>query len=228
MLNRYMTRFAAALAYLDRGWAALALCPQNHIGVSDFHLETCHHPGKRPLGRWKQWQSRLPTRDELAAQWQCVPEANVGVILGSVSGLVGIDIDGQHGPQLLYEISGGDLPSTLTFLTSRGMRLLLAIEPGMVVKTWARRREGSEVKVLGEGSLTVMPPSMHATGHPYRWTHGHGPGQTPLASAPRWVLKPTPPARTGRAVRGRWDGQPDWGHHRRQSGRWGLWELCPG
>jgi hypothetical protein len=191
-----MTCFAAALAYLDRGWAVLALCPPHHRGVNDFHRETCQHPGKRPLGRWKQWQARLPTKEELTDQWGCVPDANVGVILGSVSRMVGIDIDGPLGSQLLDEISDGDLPETLAFSTSRGMRLLYRIEPGAVLKTWAHRRDGSEVKVLGEGSLTVMPPSRHVSGHRYRWGHGRGPGQTPLAPAPRWVTKPKPPMRS--------------------------------
>jgi len=134
----------------------------------------------------------MPTKEDLNEQWESVPDANVGVILDSVSGIIGIDIDGRDGPQLLDEISDGDLPETLTFSTSRGMRLLFTIEPGMVVKTWAHRREGSEVKVLGEGSLTVMPPSVHARGCRYRWMHGRGPGRTTLAAAPSWVTKPTP------------------------------------
>src|SRR6476646_3971140 len=94
-------RFRAALSYLSRGWASLALCPPNHRGVEEFHRATCQHPGKRPLGRWKEWQSRLPTEDELFAQWNSVPRANVGIVLGQVSGLVGIDVDGPEGEDLL-------------------------------------------------------------------------------------------------------------------------------
>jgi hypothetical protein len=78
----------AALAYLDRDWAALALCPPGHEGVPDHHVRSCRQPGKRPLGRWKAWQGRLPTLEEVAAQWELVPRANVGVVLGAVSGLV--------------------------------------------------------------------------------------------------------------------------------------------
>jgi hypothetical protein len=182
--------FRAALSYLDRGWAALALCPPGHRGVTDHHRASCQHPGKRPLGRWKGWQSRLPTLEELAAQWELVPGANVGVVTGRVSGLVGIDVDGPEGERLLREVSGDEgTPGTLTFRTARGVRLLYALEPGTVARSWSVRGDGSEVKVLGEGGLTVMPPSRHASGVMYRWVRLRGPGRTPLAVAPEWILR---------------------------------------
>ena len=118
----------AALAYLGRGWAALAVCPPDHRDVPTFHGATCSKPGKRPLGPWKAWQARLPALDEVVAQWELVPPANVGIVLGSVSGLVGVDVDGEEGERILGELSGGDLPRTLTFTTGRGRRLLYAID----------------------------------------------------------------------------------------------------
>jgi hypothetical protein len=44
--------------------------------------------------------------------------------------------------------------------------------------------------VLGQGSLTVMPPSKHVSGKHYRWLRGHGPDDGPLAHASEWVSKP--------------------------------------
>ena len=185
--------FRAALSYLDRGWAALALCPPGHRGVTGWHRATCQSPGKRPLGRWKGWQSRPPTLEELAAQWEAVPGANVGVVTGRVSGLVGIDVDGPEGERLLREASGDEgTPDALTFRTARGIRLLYALEPGTTVRTWSIRRDGSEVKVLGEGGLTVMPPSRHACGVLYQWARSRGLGR--LATAPDWVLRGRGPA----------------------------------
>lgn len=118
----------AALGYLGRGWAALAVCPPDHRDVPTFHGATCSKPGKRPLGPWKAWQARLPALDEVVAQWELVPAANVGIVLGPVSGLVGVDVDGEEGERILGELSGGDLPRTLTFTTGRGRRLLYAID----------------------------------------------------------------------------------------------------
>ena len=185
--------FRAALSYLDRGWAALALCPPDHRGVPGFHPTFCLHPGKRPLGRWKGWQSRLPTLEELSGQWEAVPRSNVGVVMGRVSGLVGIDVDGPEGERLLQDASGEEgIPGTLAFMTARGFRLLYAFDPDTTVRSWSIHQEASELKVLGEGSLTVMPPSRHATGKTYRWVRG----RRPLAEAPGWVFrKPRTPGR---------------------------------
>jgi hypothetical protein len=134
--------------------------------------------------------------EEIAAQFEGVPAANVGVITGQVSGLVGIDVDGPEGQRLLRETSGDEgTPDTLTFRTTRGVRVLYALEPGMTVRSWSIRRGGSEVKVLGEGSLTVMPPSRHVSGKMYRWLRGRGPGQVKLAVVPQWVGRPTQGAR---------------------------------
>jgi hypothetical protein len=121
-------RLKAAQGYLGRGWAALAVCPPDHRAMPPFHRATSQKPAKRPLGPWKQWQSRLPDLDEVVAQWELVPAANVGVVLGPVSGLVGVDVDGEEGERILGEQSGGDLPWTLTFTTGRGRRLLYAID----------------------------------------------------------------------------------------------------
>jgi hypothetical protein len=179
----------AALAYLGRGWAALAVCPPDHQDVPPFHRATCSKPGKRPLGPWKAWQTRLPTLDEVVGQWELVPAANVGVVLGAVSGLVGVDVDGEEGERILGEASGGDLPRTLTFTTGRGRRLLYAIDGDSDVPTRTLSGRGGEVKVLAAGTLTVMPPSRHASGKKYSWVRRRGPGDIRAAWAPEWLWR---------------------------------------
>jgi hypothetical protein len=177
----------AALSYLGRDWAAIAICPPNHEGVPEFHKRTCRKTGKRPLGRWKAWQTRLPTLDELVAQWEMVPAANVGIVLGPVSGLVGVDLDGPSGEEALREMSGGDLPRTLEFATGRGRRLLYAIPEGIEIISQALRGGGGEI--LAQGSLTVMPPSRHANGKRYRWHRRRGPTDIRPAWAPEWLWR---------------------------------------
>jgi hypothetical protein len=182
----------AALGYLGRDWAALAVCPPDHRDVPEFHSRNCRKPGKRPLGRWAAWQTRLPTLDELTAQWELVPTANVGIALGPVSGLVGIDVDGAEGQAILRGVSRGDLPATLTFATARGTRLLYALPKEVVVATRTFGGSGGEVKVLGPGTVTVMPPSRHASGKRYRWLPGRGPGDIHPTAAPEWLWREEP------------------------------------
>ena len=109
----------AALDYLRRGWSALALCPPDHVGVGRSHGKGCSSPGKAPWGDWKEYQERLPTEAELRDKWQALPNANVGVALGPVSGLMRIDVDGPAGEAMLAELSDGDLPETLEFVSGR-------------------------------------------------------------------------------------------------------------
>jgi hypothetical protein len=112
----------AALRYLEEwAWCSIALCPPDHFGVGSAHRRTCRSPGKRPLGLWDHWQRRLPTKADLLAQWEQAPTANVGVVLGAVSGLMGIDVDGREGDALLQPLSGGDLPATLASSPREGI-----------------------------------------------------------------------------------------------------------
>jgi hypothetical protein len=129
----------------------------------------------------------LPTVEELAAQWDLAPRSNVGIVLGRVSGLIGIDVDGPDGERLLQVASGKEgTPGTLAFRTGRGFRLLYSLEAGLTIRSWSLRRDRSEMKVLGEGSLTVMPPSLHLSGKRYSWFLG----RRKVTMMPEWVRRP--------------------------------------
>jgi hypothetical protein len=185
-------RLAAALAYLRRGWSVVPVCPPDHVGVGRWHARRCASPGKAPLVAWAAFQERPPSEALIEAWWAAWPNANVGLVLGPASGLVGIDIDGPEGGRILEQVSRGQLPRTLAFATARGRRLLYAIPEGVAVVNRAYGGAGSEVRVLARGSLTVMPPSLHASGKRYRWLPGHGPDHVLPAPAPGWVVEPLP------------------------------------
>jgi hypothetical protein len=121
-----------------------------------------------------------------------VAGAAVGVVLGAVSGLVGIDVDGPEGEAALEALSGGDLPSTLAFTTGRGFRLLYRLPAGTTAATrhGVGGGGGGRVSILGEGALTVMPPSGHVSGRRYRWRAGEGPARRQAALAPQWLTRP--------------------------------------
>jgi hypothetical protein len=160
----------AALDYLARGWSAIPLCPPDHAGVGQYHARNCCHPGKAPLIPWKEFTRRRATEAELRGWWEQHPNANSGIVLGSISGLIGLDVDGPEGEELLQEFSRGDLPATLTFSTpGGGRRVLYALPAGTILKTQGIKRGGGELRILAEGSITVMPPSRHCIGGLYGW-----------------------------------------------------------
>jgi putative DNA primase/helicase len=182
---------AAALDYLGRGWSALAICPPDHAGVGKTHGQNCTSPGKSSWGPWKKYQTELPTENDIRRKWRDNPLLNVGIALGPVSRLVRIDVDGEEGPAFLKEMSGGPVPLTLEMISGGGGRgLLFAIPAGVVLRPTHHLGEKihSGVSLLGQGSLTVLPPSRHKDRGRYVWVPGQRPDEVEPAPAPPWLI----------------------------------------
>lgn len=188
---------SSALEYLDLGLSVIPLCPAFHVGVGKAH-RGCGSPGKRPFfpnrqngsqGDWKEFQSRRATPDEVKEWFDANPYLNLGVALGPVSNLVGIDIDDEEGEELLREFNGGDEVPTWEYTTGKGRRLLYFLPEGQSVCTTPFRRPGTEIEILrlmAAGSQVVLPPSIHPNGARYRWVEGKSPSDIPLAVIPTW------------------------------------------
>ncbi|AIQ38558.1 hypothetical protein R50345_30450 [Paenibacillus sp. FSL R5-0345] len=177
----------AMKAFAALGWAIIPLCSHDHSGMSEQHRNNCTRPGKMPL--LKDWtNASIPkpdTIDEWARQW---PSMNVGLVLGTRTGVVAIDVDGEYGEELLQQWSKGDLPDTLEFTTPGGGRRLMYAAPiGVRSVKYAESHPENpheECALLCDGQQTVLPPSKHANGGIYEWKEGKSPWefsyQTPL------------------------------------------------
>ena len=183
-----------ALAYLRLGFSVLADCPPDHQGMSKKHRDECKNPGKVPWHRWKEYQDRLPTEQEVRSLFTRMPKSNIGLALGPVSGLVRVDIDGPGGEQMLAELSGGELPDTWEFTSGRengGRGLLYKIPNGVTLKTTKGPglAKHEELRFQAKGAQTVLPPSRHPTGCLYAWKMGHSPFEIKQAAeVPRWLI----------------------------------------
>jgi hypothetical protein len=184
----------AALEYLKLGWASNACCTPDHknMGQNLEKWHSCANPGKRPWHKWKEFQERRPTEDEVRSWWKKLPASNVGIFLGPVSGIVRIDVDGPGGEARLLEMSAGDLPATLEFTSGRangGRGLLYAIPNGVKLKTTAGSpKKGEELRFQARGAQTVLPPSRHPNGGRYAWASGHSPFEIQAAPMPQWLV----------------------------------------
>jgi len=188
---------AAALDYLSRGFSVVCCCDPDHIGVGKRHGKECDSPGKAPVHLWKEFQTRLPTPDEVSGWWRGYPIGNVGVVLGQVSGVVRVDVDGSEGEARLEQWSGGDLPRTWSFCSSDDGRGLLYRWPhDLPCKSTAKPSPGDhkELRLMGNGSQTVLPPSRHPSGSVYAWEPGLSPDDIELALAPAWLIDRLTPA----------------------------------
>lgn len=182
--------------YISRGWSIIPLCTPNHQHMSDRHKEQCRNPGKRPL--LKEWQrASVPDITHVNHWFEKYPTANIGLVLGSPSGFVAIDIDGDKGSELLQQMSGGDLPETACFSTPNGLRYLYRAPAGMTLVKYKESDPTlphNECALLGEGTLTVLPPSIHSSGKFYEWINH--PKDTEIAEAPNWMIQLMTPSRS--------------------------------
>jgi hypothetical protein len=162
----------AALDYLSRGWSVLP------FRAGD----------KRPLIAWTEYQHRRPTAAEVQAWFRETPNANVGIVTGEVSGVIVLDIDPSHGgAESLSRIERehGPLPRTVEAVTGGGGRHLYFAHPRRLLRNRVALVPGIDVR--GDGGCVVTPPSLHHSGHRYRWASGHEPQNCPLAPLPPWL-----------------------------------------
>src|SRR5262245_8222100 len=149
--------------------------------------------GKTPLLRWKPFQTRLPTRDELE-RWFGADPMNLAVVTGAISGVVVVDAD--DGEALRFCMRR--LPYTpWQTKTGRGVHLWFR-HPGVDVHNQARIETGAgtlRIDVRGDGGYVIAPGSRHMSGAAY---HFAGDWTAPRAQlpvfVPTWLAKPAVPA----------------------------------
>lgn len=177
----------AALAYAHRGWSVVPVHTPGPEGCS-CRRSDCPAVGKHPRILWEVHMRAIATEETVTGWWERWPDANVGVVTGSVSDVVVLDVDPRNdGDASLQAMEDrwGALPVTAVVRTggggwhywfSAGDKQL----PSRVLSA------GLDLK--GEGGLVVAPPSMHASGIRYRWLVD--PTTIVLASVPHWLASP--------------------------------------
>jgi hypothetical protein len=166
------TCYEPALIYAGYGWSVVPIKPR----------------GKAPLVSWQEFRRRRAEAGEIAQWFERWPEANVGIVTGSISGVAVLDIDlGRGGEDSLatWQMPHGALPPTPEAVTGGGGRHIYFSMDATALKSTAAVATGIDVRA--EGGLVVAPPSRHASGKLYRWTPGRAPEDVPLAPMPGWL-----------------------------------------
>ena len=121
---------------------------------------------KKPLIKWKDFQQRQSTTEEINEWFTLWRDANIAVLTGSISKIVVVDIDSPKGLEnLLVKVNKKDLETLrsqtgrggthLFYRTSKQLPNAVGILPG--------------VDFRAEGGYVVVPPSIHANGKTYKW-----------------------------------------------------------
>jgi len=180
----------AALAYHARGWSVIPV----------------RRAEKRPYIKWKEFQTRLATPAELTDWFGQWPNAGVALVLGPVSNVFAIDVDGPEahaalGARLGTEPAG---PRSVSGSRQPCRYHLLFTDPGVPTRAKATPWH-PKLEFRGRGGLVVLPPSVHPSGHRYEWCAGRSPADVPLPAVPDAVraalapaVGPTPSNRSAR------------------------------
>jgi putative DNA primase/helicase len=167
------------------------------VPLFPFNFKDESKRGKVPCLKWKGLINT--TRKDLR-EWQRWYDGfcNVGLVMGVKSGgILGIDVDGAGGREILKEISGGDIPRTVSYNTPGGDgkgRRYLYWPPdefkGQTFKKaiWTGEGEHCGVELLVDGQQSVLPYSIHPNGGVYEFRKGRSFEEVDIAVAPAWLM----------------------------------------
>jgi hypothetical protein len=158
-----MSLLKEALTYLDMGWAVY---PSHAVdletGLCTCGSKDCPCPGKHPVGQWREYQNRLPNKDEVRS-WFSSLDCNIGTLTGQVSGIAVVDVDGEKG---LASLKTLDLAPTLMARTGGG-GLHMFYQISGPVPSRVKAYDGIDIR--GDGAYVVLSPSIHRSGKMYKW-----------------------------------------------------------
>lgn len=149
------TKLDAALEYLERGWSIIPIKPE----------------GKRPAIKWREYQDRLPTEDEVNGWWGQWPNHDIAIVTGAISGLVVVDCDNEDA---LHAAFDAGMRSPIRVKTKRGVHLYFehpkdGVRRGPRAGVNSRGADWPKIDGLdfrGDGSYALLPPSNH-----YHWDY---------------------------------------------------------
>jgi hypothetical protein len=174
-----------AIAYARRGWPVLPL----HSFVNGSC--TCGHRECTKKHPWTEHGFNDASTDEATIHtwFELFPNANLAIATGAPSGLVVVDLDPKHGgfdSALELAKKHGEFPPTPEVATGGGGRHLYFRHPGKPTKSTSSK-VAPGVDIRADGGYIVAPPSKHASGVVYEWTHS--PDQVAFAELPTWLLE---------------------------------------
>jgi putative DNA primase/helicase len=137
-----------------------------HVGQCTCGNRQCTLPGRHArIEPWEKAVSRYP--QELIKWWSRWPDANIGLAMGSASGLVALEVTGTRG-HIALELLMEELDwsaETLTIDARDGDRYVLLKYPSDVSIRGGRIAPG--IELLSDGSLIPAPSSRDENGYFY-------------------------------------------------------------
>ena len=153
--------------------------PENDI-IGKVVITKCKTPC---IAGWKDYQHRLPTREEVTNWFTQNPSANIAIITGAVSNLVVFDLDSKDAVE--YAENEGGFPDTARVKTGRGYHVYMK-HPGFDVRNQVKKE--LDIDIRGDGGYVAAPPSIHGSGRQYEWEEGFSIFQIDPAECTPWMI----------------------------------------
>lgn len=118
--------------------------------------------GKTQVG-WEAFKTRIATEDEIHGWFEKMPDLNIGLVCGAVSGMVAVDVDGEAG-QAWFR-ANMPKPNLFQYTSNKSKFHAFYAHPGRRVAPAVGI--APEVDVRGDGSYVVFAPSIHPSGATY-------------------------------------------------------------
>jgi len=138
--------------YISRGYSIIPIA----ITKEGTGLE------KKPLIRWKEYQNRRATMDEVRKWINEFKYFNIAIVTGKVSNLTVIDIDDKKIEEKFDKIK--------TAIVETGKGYQIYILGGRESKVICK---DPDIRVKGDGGYVLAPPSVHPSGKLYRFLFGY-------------------------------------------------------
>jgi hypothetical protein len=184
-------RLQAALEHARHGRAVLPMYWSTGGPCACGRAE-CHSLAKHPIPELvpRGVKQATTSRVVIRAWWAYAPQANPALATGEASGVVVLDVDGDHGgfdALRQLEQHHGQLPRTQRVRTGSGEHLYFACAGTHLKNTAGKVGAGLDVRCCGGYVVTVG--AVHRSGQVYSWQDGCGPDQVAIARLPGWLLE---------------------------------------
>lgn len=158
--------------YLNNGWSCIPVNSKAKKGSM--------------ISSWKEFQTRMPSLDEIDQWVNEYSDAGIGIITGQNSGVIVLDIDPRHDGHL--SIRGKEIPPTVSVKTGGGgTHYYFRYPEGLdTIKSRANILPGVDLRA--DGGLAFAPPSIHPSGEKYEFYETMTPEVMKLAEIPEWLL----------------------------------------
>jgi hypothetical protein len=183
-----MTALDVALHYAALGLAVFPLYTvRDGVCTCTAGRECGSNAGKHPRTTHGV-KDATTARERITAWWTQMPDANIGIATGAVSGWDVLDVDPRHdGNETLFalEQQHSELPRTCTARTQSGGSHLFFKHADGIKNLVSLLGSGLDLKTTG--GYVVAAPSVGKSG-PYSWVKGLAPWETEPAAWPDWLL----------------------------------------